>query len=208
MGLGTDNLILVKTDETGRMIPTELEREIRKAIEAGQTPFFVGATAGTTVLGSFDPIEELADICSQHGLWLHVDVGTLSLGLCFINVFSSDSISGLLGRWSFGVSKVSISHERHWKVKLIVNSETIDWKLKFLSKQGRFGGLECAQNALRSTDLCDFLGQTQSMKPLSSQWNKTFTHLNEPRAYWRNATQPMRATCSNRTSSTTWATIQ
>lgn len=39
----------------------------------GYDPFFVNATAGTTVLGAYDPIDEISTICKSHGIWLHVD---------------------------------------------------------------------------------------------------------------------------------------
>ncbi|KAI1237182.1 hypothetical protein IHE44_0014438 [Lamprotornis superbus] len=41
--------------------------------EHGYVPLFVNATAGTTVYGAFDPIQEIADICEKYNLWLHVD---------------------------------------------------------------------------------------------------------------------------------------
>ncbi|XP_012222395.1 cysteine sulfinic acid decarboxylase [Linepithema humile] len=82
LGLGTDNVYKVKTDELGRMKPDDLKRLIAKARAAGCTPFFVNATAGTTVLGAIDPLPEIARICQDEGLWLHVDAclgGTLLL---------------------------------------------------------------------------------------------------------------------------------
>lgn len=38
----------------------------------------VVGTAGTTVGGAYDSIEDLADICEKHKLWLHVDVSKTS----------------------------------------------------------------------------------------------------------------------------------
>eukprot|EP00992_Anisonema_acinus_P013542 TRINITY_DN8800_c0_g1_i1.p1 TRINITY_DN8800_c0_g1~~TRINITY_DN8800_c0_g1_i1.p1 ORF type:complete len:516 (+),score=100.48 TRINITY_DN8800_c0_g1_i1:68-1615(+) len=73
MGLGLDNLIKVKSDENGAMDPIALDAAVRAAIAEGKQPFFVGATAGTTVIGSFDPLMELSAVCKRHNLWLHVD---------------------------------------------------------------------------------------------------------------------------------------
>ncbi|KAF2444041.1 glutamate decarboxylase-like protein 1 [Karstenula rhodostoma CBS 690.94] len=72
-GLGSKNVIPVPIDEAGRMIPSELERLITSSKSRGETPFFINATAGTTVLGSFDPFPALSTIAKTHNLWLHVD---------------------------------------------------------------------------------------------------------------------------------------
>jgi glutamate/tyrosine decarboxylase-like PLP-dependent enzyme len=73
LGLGTANVIEVASDECGCMRPDSLDQAIRQAKLEGQTPFIVTATSGTTVLGAFDPIEPIAEICRKHGIWLHVD---------------------------------------------------------------------------------------------------------------------------------------
>ena len=73
LGLGSTNLRKIKTDDTGRMIPEELAIAIDESLQKGKQPFFVGATAGTTVKGAFDPLEDIAPIAKQHDLWFHVD---------------------------------------------------------------------------------------------------------------------------------------
>ena len=73
LGLGVQSIIRVNSDQLGRMDTQALERAIQKAIQEDKTPFFIAATAGTTVLGAFDPIEDIANIASKYSLWLHVD---------------------------------------------------------------------------------------------------------------------------------------
>ncbi len=73
LGIGLDNVVKVASDDRGRMLPEELERQIEASRDRGGSPFLVGATAGTTVLGAFDPLPEVAEVCARHGLWLHVD---------------------------------------------------------------------------------------------------------------------------------------
>jgi glutamate/tyrosine decarboxylase-like PLP-dependent enzyme len=72
-GLGRDSLVKVPCDEGGRMRPDALEEAVRQARQRGDVPFFLNATTGTTVLGAFDPLPELAEVARRHGLWLHVD---------------------------------------------------------------------------------------------------------------------------------------
>jgi len=73
IGIGSAAARSVPVDESGCMIVSELKKEITKARSEGCTPFFVNATAGTTVLGSYDPFTEIATICKEEGLWFHID---------------------------------------------------------------------------------------------------------------------------------------
>ena len=72
-GFGSSAVRSISVDERGCIRPDALEKAIINAIKDGQVPFYVNATAGTTVFGSFDPLEEIADICQRYNLWMHVD---------------------------------------------------------------------------------------------------------------------------------------
>jgi len=56
------------------MLAGDLERSINSVKEEGKSPMAVVATAGTTVLGAFDSLTEIAAVCKKHDLWIHVDV--------------------------------------------------------------------------------------------------------------------------------------
>jgi sulfinoalanine decarboxylase len=72
-GIGKNNIRYIKADSKGRMIPKKLEEQIIEDLENGGIPTYVNATAGTTVLGAFDPLNEIADITEKYHIWLHVD---------------------------------------------------------------------------------------------------------------------------------------
>jgi len=73
LGIGAKNVVKVKSDKKGKLIPAELELEITNAIKRGEKPFFVAATCATTLLGAYDPIDEMAEICKKYNIWLHAD---------------------------------------------------------------------------------------------------------------------------------------
>ena len=73
LGLGRENVRRIAIDARGRMRPDALREAIAADRAAGRDPFLIVATAGTTVLGAFDPIDAVADVADEFGLWLHVD---------------------------------------------------------------------------------------------------------------------------------------
>lgn len=72
-GLGSSAVWAVPVDNEGSMRPQALRELVLLAKKQGKTPFYVNSTAGTTVMGSFDPFEEISKICKEFGMWLHID---------------------------------------------------------------------------------------------------------------------------------------
>ncbi|CAL1542704.1 unnamed protein product [Lymnaea stagnalis] len=85
LGFGENNIVPVKTDDIGRMCAQELEKKntdvyFKKKQQhilfhflKSFVPLFVMATSGSTVLGSFDPLPELREVCKRYKVWLHCD---------------------------------------------------------------------------------------------------------------------------------------
>jgi aromatic-L-amino-acid decarboxylase len=73
LGIGADNLKRLPTDGTFRMHPGRLESTIRADREAGLTPFAVIAQGGSVTTGAVDPLNEIASVCEEAQVWLHVD---------------------------------------------------------------------------------------------------------------------------------------
>ncbi len=73
IGLGRRQVRTVPVDDAGRMRVDALREMIVADLESGMRPMMINATAGTTILGAFDPLREIASVAREHGLWLHVD---------------------------------------------------------------------------------------------------------------------------------------
>jgi len=73
--IGLEDVVLryVPLDHHHRIDPKALGALIDKDRSGGLEPFMVVATAGTTDTGAIDPLNEIADLASRHGLWFHVD---------------------------------------------------------------------------------------------------------------------------------------
>jgi aromatic-L-amino-acid decarboxylase len=72
-GFGKDNIRAVPHDAAYAMRTDALAEAIAADINNGRRPCAVVATAGTTVSTGFDPIDAIARITRDRGVWLHVD---------------------------------------------------------------------------------------------------------------------------------------
>jgi glutamate/tyrosine decarboxylase-like PLP-dependent enzyme len=72
-GLGRNALRVIPTDDRLKMDVSTLSSQLEEDKAAGQIPFMVVGTAGTTGAGVIDPLPELAAFCQTHRLWFHVD---------------------------------------------------------------------------------------------------------------------------------------
>ncbi len=73
LGLGSSSLRTLGTDEALRVSPADLDQQLRSDIARGAIPVAVIISAGTVNTGAIDPIDQIADVCKAHDVWLHVD---------------------------------------------------------------------------------------------------------------------------------------
>jgi aromatic-L-amino-acid/L-tryptophan decarboxylase len=72
-GLGTDAIRWIAANERQQMDLTALRTQIATDLDAGDRPFLVVGAAGTVSTGAVDPLPEMAALCRELDLWLHVD---------------------------------------------------------------------------------------------------------------------------------------
>jgi glutamate/tyrosine decarboxylase-like PLP-dependent enzyme len=80
LGLGRDQVRLVRSDEKFRLDVRDLRAMLDGDAARGLSPFCVVGSAGTVNTGAVDPLSEIARIARQYGLWFHVDGAYGALG--------------------------------------------------------------------------------------------------------------------------------
>ena len=73
LGFRSEQVRALPVDERHRLRADALTAAIEKDVRAGREPFLAVANAGATNTGAVDPLREIAAVCAEAGVWLHVD---------------------------------------------------------------------------------------------------------------------------------------
>ena len=106
LGLGYGAVRLIPVDKQFRMDVHDLRQAIRDDLEAGEIPIAVVGSAGTTATGSIDPLDEIAAVCKEFDLWMHVDgaygaLASLAIPEAFRGLERADSLSLDPHKWLY-----------------------------------------------------------------------------------------------------------
>jgi aromatic-L-amino-acid decarboxylase len=88
IGVGEGNVRRVPSDAEFRMDVAALRKMIAQDRQENFRPMAVVATVGTTSTASVDPVPEIAQICREEKMWLHID-GAYGAGLALLPECSS-----------------------------------------------------------------------------------------------------------------------
>lgn len=106
LGLGYNAVRLIPVDRDFRMGTVDLREAIARDLASGKIPIAVVASAGTTATGSIDPLRDIAAICREFNLWLHVDgaygaLAAMAIPEAFDGMPLADSISLDPHKWLY-----------------------------------------------------------------------------------------------------------
>jgi glutamate/tyrosine decarboxylase-like PLP-dependent enzyme len=108
LGLGSGAVRTLDVDDGYRLRVDRLRHAIRRDRDEGVVPFAVVASAGTVATGAVDPLREIADVCGEERVWMHVDGAyggpaafTDDLRPLFAGVERADSIAFDPHKWLY-----------------------------------------------------------------------------------------------------------
>src|SRR5438046_4169606 len=105
LGLGEENVQRVPVDAEFRMDAAALREMIAQDGQRNFQPLAVVATVGTTSTAAVDPVPEIAKVCHENRMWLHID-GAYGAGFAILSECKS-----LTDGWSDADSIVVNPHK-------------------------------------------------------------------------------------------------
>ncbi len=114
MGIRSDNIIIIPSDDNFQMRMDLLEEAVKEDKKRGKKPFLIIGTLGTTNTGSIDPIEKITEIAKTYDMWVHVD-GAFGGSILFSDIYNhlvkgienADSLSWDTHKWAMQVYSCS-----------------------------------------------------------------------------------------------------
>jgi aromatic-L-amino-acid decarboxylase len=108
LGIGADFVRAIEIDGERRMRADRTREALARDLAEGYTPVAIIATAGTTLTGAIDPLDELARVAREFNVWLHVD-GAYGLPAAavdarralFTGLEEADSVTVDCHKWMF-----------------------------------------------------------------------------------------------------------
>jgi aromatic-L-amino-acid/L-tryptophan decarboxylase len=73
LGFRPEQVRVLPSDRSFCLDPQTLRAAMDADLSVGRRPLLVSASAGATNTGAVDPLTELAAMCREYGVWLHVD---------------------------------------------------------------------------------------------------------------------------------------
>lgn len=108
LGFGREQVRVITCDERQRMRVDVLASRIESDLCEGLRPFCVVGSAGTVNTGVVDPLNEIANVAAEFGLWFHVDGAYGAPGVLdqqkkdlFVGLERADSVSLDPHKWLY-----------------------------------------------------------------------------------------------------------
>lgn len=130
LGIGRDNVILVKMDSNLRMDVSDLKKKIDISLRQGKIPLAVVAIAGTTEEGAVDPIHDVLDLREEleqkqnTSFWLHIDAAWGGYIRSLFCLETKDIVDVVLSHVSDGIGVAYTGDIYDWHNRFFVELET------------------------------------------------------------------------------------
>jgi L-2,4-diaminobutyrate decarboxylase len=73
MGFGDEGIVKIPVNSSFKMDLDALKLKYEKVVAQGKKPIALVASACSTSTGMYDDIDQMANFCIEHNLWLHID---------------------------------------------------------------------------------------------------------------------------------------